>query len=101
MRKHRPATQSQPRKSFPLGTMVMTPGIVHLQASGRISPMELLGRHATGDWGDLAAEDKAANEAALRTGGRLYSNYQTKAGSISIITEADRSATTLLLPCEY
>ena len=56
-----------------------------------------------GDWGEhLNGHDIKANAVALREGGRLLSGYQTRAGDdIWIITEADRSATTLLLPSEY
>ncbi len=57
--------------------------------------------HASGDWGDLDAHDRRQNERALRTGTRLFSAYDTSAGRVWIITEADRSCTTLLLPEEY
>lgn len=59
-------------------------------------------RHAKGDWGDLDVEDLQANDAALKSGGRLVSSYRTESGTkFWIITEADRSATTVLLPEEY
>lgn len=59
-------------------------------------------RHRTGDWGDLCDEDKASNEEALRTGGRLLSAYHDGYGvKFWIITEADRNSTTILLPAEY
>lgn len=58
--------------------------------------------HARGDWGELDAEDRAANDRALKDGTRLLSAYHTKAGTkFWIITEADRSSTTALLPSEY
>ncbi len=61
-----------------------------------------LSRHLTGDWGDLDAEDVAGNEVSLREGFRLLSAYHLPDGTrIWIITEADRSVTTLLLPDEY
>jgi hypothetical protein len=61
-----------------------------------------LKRHILGDWGDLEAEDKTANEAALMQGGRLFSAYRTSAEiRFWIITEADRSYTTVLLPKDY
>ncbi|MBW2675277.1 MAG: hypothetical protein JRD89_18005 [Deltaproteobacteria bacterium] len=61
-----------------------------------------LGRHADGDWGELDPEDKKANEEALRYGGRLFSAYEKwPLPKIWIITEADRSATTILFPEEY
>jgi hypothetical protein len=61
----------------------------------------LVARHQTGDWGSLCAEDRAANERALRVGARLVSRYDTPGGTLWIITEADRSATTILRPDEY
>ena len=87
---------------FPLGQLLSTPGaIAALQAAG-LTPLSLLVRHAAGDWGDLDAEDKQLNELALQDGGRIFSSY-CFAGStkVWIITEADRSATTVLLPEEY
>ena len=59
-------------------------------------------RHYIGDWGDVCAEDKDANEQALQFGGRLFSAYHDSKGvKFWIITEADRSATTVLLPDDY
>ncbi len=64
--------------------------------------MEFLQRHAAGDWGEVDAHDKAENEYSLQQGFRLLSAYRLADGTkIWIITEADRSATTLLLPEEY
>ena len=61
-----------------------------------------LDRHGNGDWGDLCAEDKEANENALLYGGRLFSSYHDRDGvKFWIITESDRSATTVLLPDDY
>ncbi len=86
--------------AFPLGQMLMTPGV-----GEQVPPSELLQalrRHARGDWGDLDPEDRAANDRALKEGARLLSAYHSKAGvKFWIITEADRSATTALLPSEY
>ena len=63
--------------------------------------MEFLARHVTGDWGELPVEDKAENHLSLQQGFRLLSSYRTSAGDkLWVITEADRSATTLLLPEE-
>ncbi|MDE3075945.1 MAG: plasmid related protein [Chloroflexota bacterium] len=64
--------------------------------------LDLLFRHVSGDWGELDEEDKAENELSLREGFRLLSAYTLRNGEkIWIITEADRSVTTLLLPDEY
>jgi hypothetical protein len=85
---------------LPLGRVVATPG-----ALGSISDRELLdalARHASGDWGYVDEEDRKANDAALRDGARILSAYRTERGTkFWIITEADRSATTVLLPGEY
>ena len=87
---------------FPLGRIVATPGALQaLEASGE-QPSVFLDRHVAGDWGELDDEDKRENDLSLRNGLRILSAYTTAAGEkIWIITEADRSATTLLLPEEY
>lgn len=58
-------------------------------------------RHASGDWGNLCEEDKQMNDEGLKGDGRLFSVYDTSQGKIWIITERDRSATTILFPNEY
>lgn len=63
-----------------------------------------LNRHISGDWGDLDDEDKASNEMAIKHGDRIFSTYKTvlcHEKKIWIITEADRSATTVLFPSDY
>jgi hypothetical protein len=88
--------------TFPIGTLVATPGaLAALEAAGQ-SPAEFLSRHARRDWGELDDEDRASNNDALYTFGRLLSAYTLADQSrLWIITEADRSATTLLTPDEY
>ena len=87
---------------FELGQTVATPGALDTLANLGMTGAELLYRHHRGDWGDLEQEDFAANNAALKNGGRLFSAYQlTQHSKLWIITEADRSVTTLLLPEEY
>lgn len=90
---------------FPGGILVITPGALEIEeaafAAGKLICGECLIRHFSGDWGDLGAEDKAENELSLREGFRLLSSYQTPFGKLWIITEADRSATTILTPDEY
>lgn len=91
----------QPGK-FGLGQMVMTPGADLAMRTARQVPPEFLLRHKNGDWGDLPLEDLGENERALRDGSRLFSAYQTRAEEkLWVITEWDRSVTTLLLPEEY
>jgi hypothetical protein len=86
---------------LPLGRVVATPGALKLLLETGGRPFDLLGRHASGDWGDLCAFDRRQNQIALRDGYRLLSSYETTAGRVWIITEADRSITTILLPEEY
>jgi hypothetical protein len=65
-------------------------------------PLEFLNRHRAGDWGDLSAEDRQANDAAVTESGRILSAYTLRDGTrIWIITEADRTSTCVLLPEEY
>lgn len=92
----------EPEPRFPLGQIVATPGALEtLEAIGQ-DPMELIKRHVTGDWGDLVDEDKKENELSLKEGYRLLSAYVlANKVKVWIITEADRSATTILLPEEY
>ena len=85
---------------FPSGQIVATPGALSLAEQG-LDLLTYLQRHLNGDWGDLCAEDKAENNHSLRLGFRLLSAYETHCGKLWIITEADRSATTFLLPEEY
>ena len=87
---------------FPAGQIVATPGALALLEQANKLPLEFLSRHFRGDWGDLCQDDKAENELSLKYGFRLISSYQVMdTETLWIITEADRSATTLLLPAEY
>ena len=87
---------------FGLGQIVSTPGAVRQFEAQGTDAWQYLRRHAAGDWGELRDEDKEANTRALETGARLLSNYSLPDGSrVWVITEADRSATTFLLPEEY
>jgi len=87
---------------FPAGQIVATPGALALLEQANRSPLEFLARHLRGDWGDLCHEDKTENELSLKHGLRLLSSYPvTETEKLWIITEADRSVTTLLLPEEY
>jgi hypothetical protein len=86
---------------LPLGRVVATPGALKLLMESGGRPFDYLARHATGDWGELCAFDRRQNEIALRDGNRVLSSYEVPAGRVWIITEADRSVTTILLPEEY
>ena len=92
-----------PRTSkFSLGQTLATPGALEVLEQAGQSSIEFLARHQSGDWGDVCPDDAAANDQALLDGGRILSSYQTaKRTKIWIITEADRTATTILLPEEY
>jgi hypothetical protein len=100
-------TTEQPGRSqfgfrFLCTHLVMTSGIDALVREGTLNPAPYLLRHFRGDWGDVSPADRQANDAALRDGERLLSSYQvTPTLKLWIITEWDRSATTLLLPDEY
>jgi len=90
---------------FKLGKLVMTRGVNDRVAEDTQFSKFVLGslnRHARGDWGDMCKEDKDENELALKQGNlRVFSAYERNGFKIWIITEADRSATTILFPEEY
>lgn len=88
---------------FPIGRPVVTPAAQAALDAAGVEGVLLLARHIHGDWGDLPVEDLAANELALLTGKRLLSSYDLpdRRSKIWIITEADRSVTTILLAEEY
>ena len=86
---------------FPLGKVVATPGALKLLLEAGEDPFDYLARHASGDWGELCEFDRRQNERALREGTRIFSSYEAPAGKVWIITEANRSITTILLPEEY
>jgi hypothetical protein len=87
---------------FPLGRTVATPGALSLLDHAGVNASTMLIRHQNGDFGDLDEADRVANANAIRNHTRILSAYVLGRGiRIWIITEADRSVTTLLLPEEY
>jgi hypothetical protein len=87
---------------FPPGKILITDGAAKLLYAKPEAASSLVMRHLRGDWGDMDAHDRQVNNEALRDGFRLFSQYTLLSGArIWIITEADRSATTILLPEEY
>jgi hypothetical protein len=87
---------------FALGQLVMTPGASDALLTAQHVPPEFLLRHMHGDWGEVCAEDARENERSLRVGNRLLSSYRTRREeTLWVITEWDRSVTTLLLAQEY
>jgi hypothetical protein len=86
--------------TFPLGQLVAPPGALDVITFEQVH--DLIERHRSGDWGDVSEQDWAANARALVEGSRLFSSFNiSKYVRIWVITEANRSATTILLPCEY
>lgn len=87
---------------FPCDRLSITTGVSALVERADLDPIPYLLRHLGGDWGNLCDEDKRLNDAALKSGDRLLSSYEvTPTLTLWIITEGDRSVTTLLLPSEY
>jgi len=96
---------------FELGQLCYTPGAQDVMQRYQVNPFQLLSRHVTGDWGDLCAEDAESNNNALKEGTRIFSAYvlpspasegqSLEPAKVWVITEADQSVTTILLPEEY
>ncbi len=87
---------------FPLGQTVATPGALEALEEAGQSALEFLQRHQAGDWGIVPEEDKAENDYSVSRHLRILSAYELNDGvKIWLITEADRSVTTVLLPSEY
>lgn len=91
-----------PKMKFALGRILVTQGVSEALEWCNVPTLVYLRRHALGDWGEVDNEDKRANDADVKHGGRLLSAYTLPDGTrIWVITEGDRSATTCLLPEEY
>ena len=102
MRQNHKTTRQATITRFALGQTFITPGAEEAIHIAGQTELEFLRRHMSGDWGELSEDDVRENELSLKKGFRLLSNYQTGKGQqLWIITEADRSATTVLLPSEY
>jgi hypothetical protein len=85
-----------------LGQIVATPGALRALEDAGQTPEAFLARHEAGDWGEVGPDDRLENELSVREGFRILSAYTLTSGvRMWIITEADRSATTILLPEEY
>ena len=95
------------KPKFPLGKLVITPGAIDVLAKTRTTPESLLRKHQSGDWGNLCQEDATLNDEAVanegdpENQGRVLSSYKTGGHTIWVITEWDRSYTTILLPENY
>ena len=101
----RPNTKTNQQASvtrFALGQTFITPGAEDALMIAGQTGIEFLRRHMSGDWSELTDDDAQENELSLREGFRVLSAYRTAKGQkLWIITEADRSSTTILLPSEY
>jgi hypothetical protein len=103
---HQSAPAARPlaatRPLFPIGALVATPAAVSAAGSPQAIAI-LLRRHITGDWAELPVEFMESNRAAVRPGspGRVFSAYTVRADQLYVITEADRSITTVMLASEY
>jgi len=87
---------------FDTGYVVRTPGALLALMEAHVSESSLIERHLSGDFGEVCAEDVEANRRAIAEGTRVLSSYRLGSGAkVYVITEADRSVTTLLLPSEY
>ena len=87
---------------FPPGRVVATPGALDALAVAGVSVWALVSRHIAGDYGDIDDEDRRANQAAVRVGDRIISSYRLPTGeAVWVVTEADRSSTSCLLPSDY
>ena len=86
---------------FDLGSIVATPCCLRQCMKSSVDPMQLIQRHAAGDWGDIDTEDRNANDRAIKHGLRIFSTHTVGDSKVWCITEADRSSTCLLLPSEY
>ncbi|TYG35307.1 hypothetical protein FW755_09485 [Lonepinella koalarum] len=85
--------------TFPVGRLLVTPTIMELFAYEKI--VDLLIRYGSRDWGDLCDEEKSLNDQAIENGNRILARYQIDDEKIYIITESDRSCTTVLMSYEY
>ena len=102
MQRNSSTNQATSVTRFALGQTYITPGAEEaLQIAGQ-TEIEFLRRHMSAEWGEVSEVERRENDLSIKAGDRLLSAYATAKGqTIWIITEADRSATTLLLPSEY
>lgn len=85
----------------PLGKCTITRAALNYAEEKGLQPLFLLARHQSGDWGDLDSHDRALNDAAIRNGGRILSAYDYGGERWYVITEWDRSITTIMLASDY
>ena len=86
---------------FPLGRTLATPYAKDQLSELNYSPLDLLRKHMSGDWSEMDVEDQQSNREAITEGSRVFSAYTIQGTKFWVITESDRSSTTILLPSEY
>ncbi len=86
---------------FTLGKTLATPAARDELSDLNYSPLDLLRKHMSGDWSEMDADDQQSNREAITEGSRIFSAYTVQGTKFWVITEADRSSTTILLPLEY
>ncbi len=89
------------KKLFALGELLITPSAAYYLPAFYTAPIELIKRHQRGDWGDICEEDAIANQQAIIHQTRSVSSYLIGDKKVLVITEADRSSTTVLLAQDY
>lgn len=99
-------TETESEILFPLGRITATPGALALMRANyteyaEVALLQFLNYHQSGDWGAVDADDARLNDLAVRDGARVLSAYTVGDGKVWVITEADRSSTTVLLPEDY
>lgn len=87
--------------NFSIGRLLATPGAIEYLAKQGLTPFDLINRHSNGDWGDLGVSDRKLNDQAVMDGSRILSAYLVTGVKLYVITERDRSYTTILLASEY
>lgn len=96
-----PASKDRDRPLFPLGQIVATPAVLDHFVTNGIDPAPYIHSHTCGLWGEVPPEDTCANDDSVLHDLRILSAYKIAGERVWIITEADRSSTTLLFPREY
>lgn len=96
-----PQAEERTHPLFRLGQIVATPAVLEHFVEHCTNPDSFIRQHVTGNWGDIPPEDVRENDFSVLNGFRVLSAYETGGKRFWIITEADRSVTTLLFPHEY
>jgi hypothetical protein len=93
--------QTTPVPLFSLGRLTATQAALNFLERVDHQPLSLLRRHVTGDWGDINGTDNEANKQSIMDGSRILSAYVFGSEKVYVITEGDRSITTILMASEY